>query len=310
MSVPRYHHYLPSFYQSRWAGVDGRLRRYSMPYGGKVDCKWVYPAQSGGEYNLYSDPAAPAEKAQGMESDFMSRLDSLAHDALTMLETGDPRIHRESGPRSAWSRFLMSLMMRMPNDMATLKTGLVEEWARYLPELEQAYQAKKQTGWPATFAAYMDTLHPNELESWAISVAPTLMDHSMIGELINNMRWFIREISGDAEFLTSDRPLISLYEFAADDSYIMLPIGPKAVFVAVNNLATQRRIEANDPAVWVESMNRMVVGAAKRFVFGTDDSRKDFVREHLGKRQRKTLFEMLVEYRKAQNSRPSSERQM
>jgi hypothetical protein len=297
---PIFHHYLPSFYQSRWAGADGRLRRYSMPHGDKVVCRWVYPTESGGEDYLYTDPAAPPETAQKLESGFMSKLDSQAHNALTMIEAGDSRINRESGPRSAWSRFLMSLMMRMPNDIATLKAELSREWARHMPEIEKAYQAKKEPGWPKNFQEYMDTLLPHEMESWAISVAPTLIDHRLIGELINNMRWFTREISGDAQLLTSDRPLISLYEFSAPDSYIMLPVGPRRMFVAVNNLETQRRIEANDPG-WVTSMNRIVVGAAKQFVFGADDSQKGFVRQHLGQKPRKTVFEMLIEYRKRKN---------
>lgn len=299
---PKFHHYIPSFYQSRFLGSDDKLGRYSKPYGDKLHYKRVYPTTSGAEDNLYSDPVAPKDTAQEMESGFMSPLDSLAHEALSMIEAGDSRINRESKPRSAWSRFLMSLMMRMPDDIAALKSGLSEEWARHMPELEAAYQAKKEPGWPENFVEYMDTRQPQEMQSWAISIAPTLIDHELIGDLINNMRWFIREISGDQEFLTSDRPLISLYEFKAHDSYIMLPVGPKRLFVAVNNLETQQRIESHNPEGWIASMNAAVVGAAKQFVFSSDDSQRDFVQKHFGKKPRKTVFEMLIEYQKRKNA--------
>lgn len=304
---PKFHHYIPSFYQSRWVGSDGRLGVYSKPYRDKLHYKRVYPTMAGGVDYLYSNPTAPTDIAQKMESDFMSPLDSQANEALTMIETGDLSINRDSKRRSAWSRFLMSLMMRMPDDVAALKLGLSEEWARHMPELETAYQTKKEPGSPENFREYMDSLHPQEMQSWAISIAPTLIDHALIGDLINNMRWFTREISGDQKFLTSDRPLISLYEFNADDSYIMLPIGPKRMFVAVNNSETQRRIESHNPEGWIATMNAIVVGAAKQFVFCSDDSQRDFVQSHFANRPRKTLIEMLIEFRRRKNVKMPSQ---
>ncbi|QYO75560.1 DUF4238 domain-containing protein [Devosia salina] len=299
--LPLYHHYLPSFYQARWANEAGKLRRFSKPRPDKLVVKWVSPHVSGGEDLLYSDPVAEPKAAQTLEQKFMSPLDSLAADALTALEQDDPRIGRDGKLRSAWSRFLMSLMMRMPDHLDTLEAGLAEEWARQLPELEAAYAEKKGLGDPSTFAQYMDSLPPEEMRSWMISILPTLVDHAWIGELINNMRWFIRRIDGSAEFLTSDRPIITWHEFAAADSYLLLPIGPQAAFCAVNNVETQRRIEAVDPEQWVTGLNKVVAGAAVEFVFARDDGMKEFVAEHFGTRPRTTLFERLVQFRRRKN---------
>ncbi|MBY5818474.1 DUF4238 domain-containing protein [Rhizobium leguminosarum] len=295
-NLPKYHHYLPSFYQSRWASDDGRLRRFSRPRD-QIVAKWVFPTQSGGENNLYSDPEAIPDKAQVLESEFMSPLDSLASQALAMIETGDTKINRDPKFRSAWSRFLMSLMMRMPDDIDTLKISLVEEWARAIPELELVYAADRQDDWPPTFQEYL-AQSPNRFSSWASSLLRTLIDHQNIGALLNNMRWFIREISGDAQFLTSDRPLITWYDFAEPDTYIFVPIGPKRAFVAVNNLETQRRIEAQPAEEWVLNLNKLVAGAAKKFVFATDDQPRKLVEQHFGSRPRTTLFQYLLRHRR------------
>lgn len=301
---PQYHHYLPSFYQSLWAGENGKLRRFSKPHGDKLVAKWVSPRVSGGEDLLYTDHAAPPESAQAVESGLLKPLDTLADEALKHLD--DPIMQRDSRLRSAWSRFLMSLMMRMPDHLETLEAGLVEEWVRSMPEIEAAYAAKRGANDPATFAEYMETRPPEEFRSWMLSVLKRLMDHEMIGELLNNMRWFTRHITGKAEFLTSDRPIITLYEFAAPDSYIILPIGPKSAFVAVNNEETQRRIEANNADEWVIGLNRIIVGAAKKFVFARDDSMKNFIAEHFGKRPRTTIFEYLVRFRSRKNEEARS----
>ncbi|MHA7883848.1 DUF4238 domain-containing protein [Nitratireductor rhodophyticola] len=303
---PLYHHYLPSFYQARWAGESGKLRRFSKPHADRLVAKWVSPQVSGGEESLYTDPAAVPESAQALETGFMSPLDSLAAEALTALEQGDPRIRRDPRMRSAWSRFLMSLMMRMPDHLDTLETGLAEEWARHMPELETAYAEKKSSDAPPTFADFMDTRSPGEMRSWMITVLPTLVDHAPIGGLLNNMRWFIRRIEGNAEFLTSDRPIITWYEFAARDSYVILPIGPKAAFCAVNNLETQRRIESCAPEQWVTGLNKSIAGAARKFVFARDDSMKDFIAEHFGTKPRPTLFEYLLRFRRKKNEEAGS----
>jgi hypothetical protein len=298
---PLYHHYLPAFYQSRWAGENGKLRRFSKHHGDKLVAKWVSPKVSGGEEFLYSDPAAPPESVQAVETRFLQPLDTLAAEALKALETDNPVMKRDSRLRSAWSRFLMSLMMRMPDHLETLESGLIEEWAQSMPELEAAYAEKRGANDPATFAMYMATRPEGEFRSWMLSVLKRLMDHANIGELLNNMRWFIRRIPGEGEFLTGDRPIITWYEFAARDSYIILPIGPKAAFVAVNNVETQQRIEACEPNSWVIGLNKSIVGAAQKFVFARDDSMKDVIAENFGAKPRTTLFEYLIRFRRRRN---------
>src|SRR5262245_57659585 len=111
MNEPVNHHYIPIFYLSRWVGEDGRLCRFSRPNGNVVRAKRVVPKGTGFEPELYTSKGLPPEKAQAMEKHFMAKLDNMAADALALLEAGLPESEWTSGPRSAWSRFILAQML-------------------------------------------------------------------------------------------------------------------------------------------------------------------------------------------------------
>jgi Protein of unknown function (DUF4238) len=126
-----------------------------------------------------------------------------------------------------------------------------------------------------------------------------MIDHADIGQLLNNMRWFVRHVPSDAgEFLTSDRPVVRSWTLSERNAYLFLPIGPKAMFVAVSDAETQWMVEQRDPAEQVEVVNRFVAGQAVKFVYARDDSLLDYVRQHIGTKPKKTLIEQLVDRRR------------
>jgi len=80
-------------------------------------------------------------------------------------------------------------------------------------------------------------------------------------------------------------------------AFLFLPIGPKVLFAAVNDLETQRMIEERDPAEQVEAVNRFVAGRAVTFVYARDGSQIDYVRQHMGTKPRATLIQQLAAQR-------------
>lgn len=298
MSIPIKHHHLPVFYLKRWTGEDGRLCQFSQPYKGIIAHR-KHPAQTGYVKRLYELPGLPRDHAQQIERGFMQRLDSLAAEALVMLENGDSRLASDSEARSAWSRFIMSLLMRSPEDLAALRRGIAEEWARHLPQLEEKYKAKRGPDNQATLKEHLDQVDPENIERWAKSFAPTLMDHEKIGALLNAMRWLVVRVGfGAGEFLTSDRPVVMSWTLTEKNAFLFVPVGPKAMFVAVNDIETQRMVETRDPAEQVEAVNRFVAGQAVRFVYARTSDPLNYVRQYMGTKRRKTLIERLVERRK------------
>jgi uncharacterized protein DUF4238 len=298
MQVPLKHHYLPVFYLKRWAGSDQRLCEFSKPHR-EVKPRRVYPEQTGFVNRLYETKGLPPDQAQRLEQLFMQPIDSQAADALALLE-GDPsRLTREPKLRSAWSRFIMSLLMRMPDDMTTLKRGLEEEWNRRLPEIEREYAKRRGSEDPLTIEEYLDQQRgPHDIEQWGMSLAPSLIDHRGIGELLNNMRWLVRRIDGDAQFLTSDRPVVMTASLGVEHAYLFLPIGPKAAFVAINDIETQRMVEARDPAEQIKAVNQRLTRNATKRVYACDDHPLEFVRRHMSAEPQPSLFERLVQRRR------------
>lgn len=140
MSDPIYHHYLAVFYLSRWAGEDGKICRFSRPYGDKVVSKRVPPQGTAFEKHLYSMHASDGPPKADMESGFMSHLDSEAADALELLEKGLPESRWESRSRSAWSRFVWAQTMRTPPDIEQLKVSVRESWREEIPHLQARYE--------------------------------------------------------------------------------------------------------------------------------------------------------------------------
>lgn len=294
MQIPLKHHYLPVFYLSRWRDPDGRLCQFSRPHKVVVP-KRCHPAQTGFAERLYEMPGLPPEQAQQVEQRFMQPVDMLAAEALEMLEGGDPRIDRDPRLRSAWSRFLKSLMMRSPEGISALKRGLAEEWIRRIPGIEARYAVEKEPNDPSTLEEYLAKRDSGEVERWAMMLALRLMDHASIGTLLNNMQWTVREVAPDAgEFLTSDRPVVMTDTLTERNAYVFLPIGPKRLFVAVNDLETQRMVEGRDPAEQVKAVNTLVAAHAVKFSYARDDTHLAFVRQHFGTKPRLSLLERLV----------------
>lgn len=297
--MPLKHHYNPQFYLSRWAGEDGRLCQYSKPRDVVVPNR-KYPSQTGFQERLYEMAGHPPDVAQQVESRFMQPLDTLAAEALVELENNDPVMERDPRLRSAWSRFIMSMMLRGPEAMQALKRGIAAHWQRAVPELEAKYAHLKGPDDPPNFADYM-AKREHSTDAWAMSLAPYLIDHNMIGDLLNNMRWFIRRIGSDTgELLTSDQPILMSATLTEEHAYLFLPIGPKAMFVAVNDVETQDLVEARDPEDQLRGWNQYIAGRAVRYSYARDDSVFDFVSEHFGKHPRRTLLEELADRYAAQ----------
>ena len=126
------HHYIPQFYLRRWAGDDDRICEFRRPYK-KINLQRVYPKQTGFLDRLYEKRGVPQSIAQQVEDKFMSPVDNFAAKALDLIETDVDKIKNDAEQRSAWSLFLITLMSRMPEDLAAITAILEDDWKRDLP---------------------------------------------------------------------------------------------------------------------------------------------------------------------------------
>lgn len=116
----RVHHYLPEFYQRRWAKLKGGpVWRYQRLPNGKLDEKEVSTKSTGYVRDLYKHQHAVSffteEPSDVIEKKFFGKIDNDGALALDALINSRPL---EAGARRAWAIFLLSMLHRDPKSLA------------------------------------------------------------------------------------------------------------------------------------------------------------------------------------------------
>lgn len=275
------HHYIPVFYSREWAGRDGRLCEYSRPYD-VVKPKRVHPDGTGYVRGLYTVPRNDPRVAEYIEREFFKVTDNSASLVLAVLRSGQP-IEWNSDNRSAWTRFIISLMLRNPEYVARMAAEVVDFFNPSSSELNERYREIRRPEDPETYEEYIAlTGHPAGRAS-AIAMQ-TIIDSPRMGGHLNQMRWSTLTFKNAKHtLLTSDRPILMTNGLVKPRDHLAIPIGPLALFVATNTEESDDIIKSMNPRELMQQVNDRVACQAQRFVYGTDDSQLRFVASRLGK---------------------------
>jgi hypothetical protein len=188
-----------------------------------------------------------------------SKKEDLAAKALDIIEADVEKLWNDAERRSAWSLFLMSLMMRMPEDLAALTQIAEDKWKRDLPSLREKYAANRLPDHPETIEEFIEKEDPEFIGRWVMDDLPELTQHERMGQTLNAMRWSAVVKPDDAPpFLTSDRPLFMSKTFSEPECYLTLPIGPHRLFVATNTEAMERKFKDWVPKELAQEVNSQV----------------------------------------------------
>jgi hypothetical protein len=292
------HHYVPVFYTRRWCASDGKLCEYSRPRDKIYDHR-VAPKRTGFQDRLYEMKGVPKLIAQRIEDDFMSSVDNHAAEALVLLETDASKINGDQKNKSAWSLFLISLMMRTPEDVAALNGIWEDDWERDRPIIRAQYEKKKGPDETRSLEEFIAQEDPDVRERWAMSELPELIDHQGIGQMLNDMHWFVVTAEADApRLLTSDRPLFLSAKLGAPDCYLTLPIAPDRLFVAVNSKDSEAGFRARPQKELIEETNVRSAQQAAKYVYSGDNARLEFVDRYISTARQPSFFEDLRNLRK------------
>src|SRR5258708_6561819 len=201
------HHYIPVLYSKGWAGLDGRVCEYSRPYR-EVKPRWTHADGTGYVRGLYTIPSNDDPRVtEYIEREFLKVTDDGAARVLQMLRSRK-EIEWTSETRSAWSRFIVSLLIRNPEYVRRLAAEVVGFFDPDNEEVNERYRAIKQPDDPETYTEHIArTGHPAGRAS-AIAVQK-LIDSRLMGEHLNKMRWTVVWIDPPRRtLLTSHRPII------------------------------------------------------------------------------------------------------
>lgn len=290
MSIPLKHHFVPSFFLERWVAHDGNLTQFSRPFGPELKSKPVHPNATAFELRLYSIGGLSDDLAQEVETEFFSLVDDQAAEALQRLEKGETL---QGKPRSAWAKFLFTLMTRMPSDIRQYKQISDQLAERVLPKFRIFYDEYKSASETRDFDELVKQVAAI-FTNRSILKMRSIMNNRRHIDAFSSFEWAVIDTSSARhELLTSDRPIIHTNGFGHVHSHIVLPIGPKKVFLAAKDKNSIRRIKSEESNDIVKMINEKIVGNAEIYVFGRNVSQFSFIKKYIGTDNTPSILDML-----------------
>lgn len=273
-------HYLPIFYQRRWAtGADEQVCVY-FKNPRRHEVRRRHPSGIGYHIDLYTVPGVDLGTATYLEREFFQVTDDLAAKSLAALE--ESTWNMNAAVRSGWTRFITSLLHRNPEQISrSLET--VSRYVRVCrPLYEGAYRKNKDAASPPTFEEFWAENRPHILGRTWIRLVQSTIDSATVGNHFNGLLWEVFELHGDQTFLTGDRPIIMTNGMVNPGSHLSIPIGPRKLFVAATDnqvFRSLRRFTSNELASF---SNDLIVRQSRRFCIGEDKSHLDLFAARFG----------------------------
>jgi hypothetical protein len=131
--------------------------------------------------------------------------------------------------------------IRHPDPIRDLRESIPKVWERTGGASQAEHEKIKQPGWPDTFDDLVSR-DPLIRSKVAVNMLVKTLDNESLGTHLNHMHWSVIELaSARRELVTSDRPL-HLQNLRGPGGFASLPISPRKLFVATNNVAIANSI--------------------------------------------------------------------
>lgn len=285
MPTPGYNqnnHYVPQFLQQPWCRADGRITVFTAQ-SSRISISQRAPRYTGFEPNLTALEGASAEERHCIESMVMSPLDSdaaLVHRRLLAGEVDD--ISGEE--RTTFSHFLLSLQMRTPEAVASIKAHGDRELREELENDQLQYLTERSAEDPDTFFEFVEKRLPVAVRNFGLTVLPQAIMNEPLGRCLFKAEWWTAHLPSERfDLLLGDRPCILTGNMILGDFIVALPLAPDLLFFASNNPSNRElcsRMSTRDLSM---QMNRMTVNRAARRVYATDQRHEKLIAKKLGK---------------------------
>lgn len=187
--------------------------------------------------------------------------------------------------RHAWARFLLSLIIRTPEEIKAFKERIIRDLSVPDPAFQSRYDQVRKEDWPATIGEYLKRENPKMIERTAIIVATKLIQHENVLRTFMGAMWWVLDTSSvSRRVLTSDHPLIMTNGLGRPDGHFALPISPTKVFVAFMNADFGETVRQVPVDHIVRELNDAVIGQGRRSVYAVDEQSTSEVKRRMGKR--------------------------
>lgn len=283
------HHYIPQFYLRPWLDADDKLEEYGRaPPSNQIRSRRRGTDSTGFVYNLYTLPGTTEDTKQNVERVFFGKVDTDAAKVRDKLLAG---ASLSLPDRYNWARFILSLILRNPEEVLKMKVGVNAIFDQPDAELQAKYLKFREPHEPATAEEAIRQHYPEAPDRSALLIGTQLIQNQKAMQTIAGMSWsIIRTDTASRRLVTSDRPVVMTGGLLRLDGHICLPISPRHLFVACTLKPTMDAFLRAPKSKLVRESNAQQIGQARRHVYGWDKSDLAEVRRGISKRKYMSLI--------------------
>lgn len=276
----REHHFVPQFLLRPWA-VSGTLRGYWWDSRrGALACSRKGTRAFCKELDLLTLRAHPLGR-DAIETRFFGEVDTkgaMVRDLL--IEHGLGGLIGDQ--RCDFARLLLSLEARRPANVARLRGEVAVGLADGLDDDPDVLAALAAEGMTEPPSAFYERESGVAIGDKALTIIQRLVENPKVGGRLINGHWHVVRLGEfDGSLVLADRPLIRLRGYDHPGATWVLPLTPKAAFVAVNHEANLERIRRARPARFAKLTNVSSTNQSERYVFCADTSHERWLGKFL-----------------------------
>jgi hypothetical protein len=277
------HHYVPVFLLKEWQSApDHKLSCFQWVQGHLLHNR--YKAKSvAKEEGLYKLEGVQPGLENTVERDFLGPdVDDPAAVAHQVILGRGVRALSVQG-RVDWTRFLISLLLRTPDQVEMIRTRGRESLTAEFKKSPEEYTNVRGDDPAASLTEWVEQNNPAVFTNFGVELFPALVGSGMLNQALVQASWATRIFpSSCVSLLIGDNPLIYIGAMARS-FLIALPIAAHRVFFAFNHPQTWRILQGRSDASVAKNVNRDTVGRAVQYVYGTDDGQRRFIERYLRK---------------------------
>jgi Protein of unknown function (DUF4238) len=277
--ISREHHFVPRFLLRGWV-VDGKIAGYYRARDGSIRSRELGVGAFCKELDLLAI-RAHGKSPDALEKQFFGHVDTRgAVVAKKLLASGPDGLTAEE--RSDFGRLLLSLEVRYPENVARLRGDVANQLKDLLDSDTEVLRAIADAGEARKPSEIYEDHAATDFASRALLLSQKLVDNAEVGGRLINAAWRVYHLrQTDGTLLLADRPLVRCKGYDEPASFWMLPLTPKAVFVAANSQATVHAFDRASGHRFRKRANANSIAQAARYIFAVDKSHEAFINKNL-----------------------------
>jgi len=233
------------------------------------------------------------EKQQHLERRVFQLIDDQAAPALVKLNAADSQ-PLSLGESAAWTGFILSLLHRTPQAIASGRRFADTILTATLEDLRARYDELKEEGDPRTFEEWKASLTADDNTRSFMRILPGVMLNPKIGIFLAGLTWRTFDLTdGCPDLLLSDEPIARTNGLANPLGHLAMALSPRRLLVGAYKAELLDHFHGQRLKSTAALMNACCVSGARHFVAARDLTQDRFIRNRFGSDAKPTLADLV-----------------